>query len=194
MGTKTSRGYVRPTKRNSEATQKRALIEAGAGEVYVEGTGKETWPEFVRSLRPGDTALVVSLGMAAADRDQLRRMIADLAERKIPLREASTGRVLQPGGAATAQMVLDAVDELTSGRRRMTPKEAADKAALRWGTAERTSKATAMRIWRDTRTYPLADTALDHPDMLGWTRPMAQRILGRRWPDYPGGRPRKLKT
>lgn len=170
------------------------LIEAGAGEVYVEGDGRETWPEFVRSLRPGDTALVVSLGMAAADRDQLRRMISDLAERKIPLREASTGRVLHPGGADTAQVVLDAVDELTSGRRRMTPKEAADKAALRWGTAERTAKSVAMRIWKDTKTYPTAEEALQHPDMAGWSRPMAQRILKRRWPDYPGGRPRKLNT
>lgn len=36
--------------------------------------------------------------------------------------------------------------------------------------------------------------ALEHLEKHGWTRPLAQRILGRRWPDYPGGRPRKLRT
>lgn len=35
--------------------------------------------------------------------------------------------------------------------------------------------------------------ALAHPDMKGWSRSRAQDVLGRRWPDYPGGRPRKLK-
>lgn len=170
------------------------LVAAGAGEVYVEGRGLETWPRFVASLRAGDTALVVSLAMAATDRDQMRRMIADLAERRVPIQEASTGRVLPPGAADTAQMVLDAVDELATGRRRMTAKEATAKALMRWGTAERTSKATALRIWKDTKTYPTAEEALQHPDMAGWSRPMAQRILKRRWPDYPGGRPRKLRT
>lgn len=194
MGTKTIRGYVRPSTRNPAAPQERALIAAGAGYVYVEGRGMETWPKFVLSMRGGDTALVVSLALAAADRDQIRHMIADLAERGIPLREVNSGRTLQPGAAETAEMVLDAVEEMANGRRRMTRKEATAKALVRWGTAERTSKATALRIWRDTKNYPTAEEALAHPDMAGWTRSRAQDVLKRRWPDYPGGRPRKLRT
>lgn len=173
------------------------MLDAGAGEVYVEGRAKETWLGFVRSLRRGDVALVVSLARIAPTRDGMREAIRDVASRGATLQEATTGRVVAPANADAAIAALDAADELAQERRAFTPAEARSAAAKRWRSeqrAERTPRATALRIWIDTKTYPLADQALNHPDMAGWTRPLAQRILGRRWPDYPGGRPRKLRT
>lgn len=183
--------------RHAAAAQERALLAAGAGVVYVEGRGRESWSEFLRSLRPGDTALVVSLARIAPTRDGIRHALRDVAARGAVLVEAATGRTIAPEQVDAATAALEAADELAQDRRAFTPREAKAAAAKRWRTeqrAERTPRATALRIWTDVQTYPRADQALAHPDMLGWTRPLAQRILGRRWPDYPGGRPRKLKT
>lgn len=197
MSSENIRGYVRPSARHRADAQKRTLIEAGAGKVYVEGESKETWTAFVRSLRHGDTAIVVSLARIAPTRDGIRHALRDVAERGAVLQEVATGRRIAPDQVGAALAALEAADELAQNRRAFTPREAKSAAAKRWRSedrAERTPRATALRIWTDVRTYPRADDALDHPDMLGWSRPMAQRILGRRWPDYPGGRPRKLKT
>lgn len=193
MRTKTIRAYVRPSARHPAGPQERALAEAGASTVYVEGRGRETWQAFVLSLRSGDVALVNSLSRISIDREDMRQAIRDVAARGVVLRELETGREWRPADADAAIAALDAADELAKDGRRLTPEKARANAQERWGKPERTSKTTALRIWKDTTTYPRADDALAHPDMKGWSRSRAQDVLGRRWPDYPGGRPRKLK-
>lgn len=148
--------------------------------------------DVVRALLPGDTVLMTTLGRAASNRRDLQRVIDDIHTKKSFIAEASTGRSTKDG-AETAQMVLDAVKELTGDVFRLTPRQAKEygrKGGELNGKrlAEgRMPERYAKTIWRDP-----ANADLKNEEVLakleGWTVRAAYRHLGKR--GLAKGRPR----
>lgn len=184
------RGYARKSPRHTAEAQERALIEAGCTEqtVYVEGRGRESFELWRRSLRPGDTAMVTSLGRLATSRDLVRERIVAILERGAVLVETTTGRRIEPACLGAVLAALDAADELAGDRRTWDATSAGAAARKRWGSAERMPLADARVIWRDAANYPTIPQALTA--MPGWTRQRAYRDLGPRGTTV-GGRPKR---
>ena len=81
LGGMTLRGYIRPTRRLTEAGQRKALITAGLDErmIYVEGHEGESLAECIRSLRDGDVFVIMRLHLVAepkkTSRDRPRKSL-----------------------------------------------------------------------------------------------------------------------
>lgn len=178
-------GWIRASGRFRRPEQIIALQKAGCSAIY---DGADVM-DAIRAMRGRRNPIlaVTTLARLGTSRDAIRSAVDEVHKRGGVVLEVSTGR--RSDDAQTAvQMAMDAADELTRERHAFTRQEARKAAGKRWGRAERTPIATALRIWRDTETYPTAEVALDHPDMAGWTRPRAQALLKRRYPMLPLGR------
>lgn len=195
MGMSNRRGYVRGSIRHRDKGQEAKLKAGGVEVIYVEGRGKETWAECVKSLRRGNEIVVTSLARVGSNRDELRTAIETVQAKGGVLVELETGRRSDDLSALPA-MIFDAVDELAQDRRAYTSKEAKAAARKRWDAEDRAPRASvkeAEAAWRDTVNYPTNADALGAPAMAGWTLREAYRAFGPRWPNKPGGRPRKRK-
>lgn len=186
-------GYIRPSIRHKAGEQRRALEAAGADPIYEEGRNGETWAAVLRSLRNGDTVAVTSLARLGGTRAAVREALADIGRRGAKLLIVGHGLDVH---IPSADAGLGCADELSDDRRRFTPSEAKRAADKSWRSrrADRTPNAVALGPWQNTKRFPMADEALDQPEMAGWTRDRAQKVLGPRYPGRPGGRPRKPKA
>lgn len=186
-------GYIRPSIRHKAGEQRRALETAGADPIYEEGKNGETWAAVLRSLRKGDTVAVTSLARLGGTRATVREALADIERRGAKLLIVGHGLDIH---IPSADAGLGCADELSDDRRRFTPAEAKRAADKSWRNrrVERTSKAEALEIWQDTKRYPTAAEALAHPKMAGWRPEAAAKVLKARYPERPGGRPRKPKA
>ncbi len=167
------RGYVRPSRRHGKREQIKALTGAGIEPdlIYVE-RDDETLEDCLKSLVPGDTLAVATLGRIHNRRDGILGVVQELSERGISLWEVTTDRRLDGQLVDIMAAAIEALDELANDRRRMTSDEARKAARIRH---DRTPTATARKIWADTTNYPTIDEALAHPDMDGWDRNAAYR-------------------
>ena len=184
---------MRGSIRHRDKTQEAKLKTGGVEVIYVEGRGKENWAECVRSIRRGNEIVVTSLARVGSTRDALRTAIETVQAKGGVIVELETGRRSDDMQALPA-MIFDAVDELAQDRRAYTSKEAKSAARKRWEKEDRAPRAgvrEAEAAWRDTVNYRTNPEALGAPGMAGWTLREAYRAFGPRWPERPGGRPRK---
>lgn len=150
--------------------------------------------DMVKQLRAGDEVAVTSLGRLAPTRAALGHAIDAIHSKKCTIVEIATGR--QSNRAAEfGQMVLEAVNELTTEARGVTPAEAKRYGKLggqitkarvkREMEGKRMPKGEAKNIWLN----PLLTGPEALAQMTGWTQASAYRILKSR--KLAKGRPRK---
>lgn len=173
------RAYVRPSRRHGQREQLAALEAAGIDQAltYVESKD-ETLGDCLKSLMPGDTVAVTSLGRLHNRRDGIVAAVREIAAKHVTIWEVSTGRKFAPGQLTEAlECAVEALDELANDRRRMTPREARKAAQIRHG---RTPTATAKAVWLDTVKFQTTGEALEQPEMEGWDTASAYKKLGPR--------------
>jgi hypothetical protein len=172
------RGWINPAYRYlAERKQRDILINSAVDERAIY-RGKNDWPAFVRSLRPGDVAVVPELRVFAS-RKALGEAVA-----AVEAREAKLIAVVCeiPIDAATVLEVHRT--EAKWGSERSMGKRAKEM-SLR-GHAVRRKKIADARmdntdaeaIWRDTKRYPVRADAVEA--MRGWTVMTAWRAFGPR--------------
>lgn len=201
------RAFVRPTARAPAGPQIAALIEAGAGAIYVLGkhrplheqdgariyTHTDARDVWLRSLDPACVALVTTVGRLGGSRAEIAATVQAIHKAGAYLIETTTGR-RSDDRLALPEMLMDAADELSGVRRgRFDAKtgKAARSKQLETEDDGRLPRSRAAAIWKDTTTYPLERDALAL--MPGWARRTAHMHFGPRYPGDPsrGGRPRK---
>jgi hypothetical protein len=170
------RGWTGTSRYLSERKQRAMLVTAGVGEQVIYDDG--SWPEFVRTLRPGDKAAVADLRIfgsrkalvAAAEEVEARKarlvVVETSTEIDVPtLREVDRTMSRWRGEAA----MKDRKRASALGKRGA----AARKKQI---AAARLDDAAARAIWKDVKRYPSVEEALEY--MPGWTSTTAWRRLG----------------
>lgn len=200
------RAFVRPTTRTPADRQVAALIDAGAGAIYVLGrhvplqevrgariyTNPDAHDVWLRSLDSHCVALVTTMGRLGGTRQAIAAAVKRIHGAGSYVLEIVTGR-RSDDLEALPIMMADAADEL-SGVRQHRFDSAKGKAARAQQLSvpfDRLPKSQALVIWRDVENYPTADDAL--AAMPGWAKRTAYLRLREREPNNPrrGGRPRK---
>lgn len=198
------RAFVRPSTRVPAGPQIAALIEAGAGAVYVLGrhrplheqdgariyTHTDAADVWLRSLDASCVALVTTVGRLGASRQEIAAVVRRIHKAGSVVEETTTGR-RSDDPAVLPEMMMDAADELSGVRRgRFTSKTGAAARALQ-EPIDRLALSRAKAVWADLVAYPTTADAL--AAMPGWTYRTAFHKLGPRDPKNPrrGGRPRK---
>lgn len=187
----TRRAYIRPGTRHPEAKQLRAVLDAGASHVYIEATkatpakviegayvlrAREAWKLWLRSLRPGDEALVASPGRIADSRRGIADAVAEAHKRGAAIVDVASGR-RSDDPAVAAALVLDAVNELSYANAPPFDSEtgsAAAKAKWRSHAQRRLGTAAAKPIWKDPDKTAQESLA----EMPGWTMRTAYNHFG----------------
>jgi hypothetical protein len=93
------RGYIRPTRRKSEATQRAALQAAGCKVIYVEGKD-ENWKNYAEALRRGNEVVVDGFDRLADKREKAIGKLHDIVEKGAKLVDARSGLVCDPAAVA----------------------------------------------------------------------------------------------
>lgn len=203
IATDNIRGWIRESRRHKAGKQRALLEAAGAGVIYV--AGEDSIDDLIASLRVpkpksrGDVVLVSSLARLAKTRDELGDVMREIHARGAVIIEARDPPRRSDKRDDLAEMLLDAVAELSGDKRTPTTAEAKTRGAAGGKArgarlaAERTPVKTAIVPWRDLSHS--ADVALTLPDMEGWDKRTAYRVLGPRntAPGTRAGRPKKPK-
>lgn len=202
------RAFVRPTKRTPADRQVAALIEAGAGAIYVMAkhqplreeagariyTNPDAHDVWLRSLDADCVALVTTMGRLGSTRQEIAAAVKRIHKAGSHLVEIVTGR-RSDDIEALPIMMADAADELSGVRQRRFDSKGAKeaRAAQLQVPFDRLPKSHALVIWRDVEKYPTAGDAL--AAMPGWALRTAYKHLREREPGNPrrGGRPAKTK-
>jgi hypothetical protein len=173
------RGWVGPHKYLADRRQRQMLIDAGVEEraIYV---GRNDWSAFVRSLRPGDEAVVADLRIFGS-RKGLGEAAEQIAGRQATLITALRDVPIDPVTLREVQRVesLWAGERSMGGSKRARELSKRGIAALRKKIADnRMAKSDAEAIWYDLERYPLRSEAIEA--MRGWTVMTAWRAFGAR--------------
>lgn len=198
------RAYVRPTARVPAGPQIAALIEAGAGAIYVLGrhrplheqdgariyTHTDAADVWLRSLDASCVALVTTVGRLGGSRAEIAEAVRRIHKAGAVLIETTTGR-RSDDKTALPEMMMDAADELSGVRRGRFTSSSGAAARARQVPIDRLALSRAKIVWADLSAYPTTADAL--AAMPGWTYRTAFHKLGPRDPKNPrrGGRPRK---
>jgi hypothetical protein len=186
------RGWTTRYKYLSERKQRTMLIDAGAEErvIYPEAD-QEAW---IRSMRPGDEAIVADLRVFGS-RKALGEASAAIAAKGATLVTCATDVRIHHPTLADVQRT----ESLWAGERSMGSSKRAKELSARGNearqrniAASRLDKEAAGRIWRDLKRYPSAEEALEN--MPGWTRTTAWRHFKGREPVEPEPVKPKRKT
>lgn len=178
------RGYVRASPRVREKPQIDMLTEYGVSRnsIYVQ-SDEEDVTDFLRSLREGDEACVVTLDRLAKRRSDLQVYMQEIEKRQAILVEAKTGRRAETV-ADVRDMIFDAVNMLARDGVAQRPDVGRLNGILGGRPKnERMADEQAREIWTDGR-YTVDDALMK---MTGWTMRSAYRVLGPR--KVGGGRP-----
>lgn len=180
--------WVRPSPRHALAKQVEAAKAWGAERVW--GTDPhESVADFVRALRPGDAAGVVTLGRLAASRAAIREVLAAIHGKGVVVHEIGTKRRSDRHGA---EMAFDAADELAGDKRTLKRADAKRYGSLGGiaAAAKRAEKRLPVKqaraVWKDLQHYPTVAEAIEH--MPDWEPRTAYRTFGKR--GSPAGRPK----
>lgn len=178
------RGWTTPSRYLSERKQAEMLVAVGV-EARVIYSGPEQWPHFIRSLRPGDKAVVADLSIFAS-RKGLRDAVDEIEARQATLSTATPTDIDGP----TLREVSKTESRWAGQRAMKSPAVARERARLghiayrKKLAASRLDEAVAKLIWQDVVRFPHERDALDN--MPGWTRTTAWRRWGGRIPKPPG--------
>lgn len=183
------RGWTRGSRRFPEREQQRLLEEAGYVVQY--SAAEHDLSDLIRSLREGDTVGVATLGRLATNRVALRKAMDAIATFGVAVHEVLTGR-RSDDPKIVAQMVLDAVEEITRDGRGLPSANARKFQAL--SVAVRREKIEAARAplkdaqaeWFSVLNRTTGDALAKMP---GWTMNAAYREIGPR--GISVGRPSK---
>lgn len=177
-------GWARGSRHHPEPKQVADLEQAGAYPIYR--ASEHDIADVIRSLLPGDTVLMTTLGRIAPNRGELREALADINSKKAFVRELSTGRSTK-NAAEAAVMAVDAITELTGDARALTRKQAREYGS-KGGKAnakriarerDRMSNAEAKAIWANPVFAHLSNEDVIEK-MPGWTIRAAYRHLKKR--------------
>lgn len=153
------------------------LIEYGVprNAIYVQ-SADEGVTDFVRSLRPGDEACVVTLDRLAKRRLELQAYMREIETREAVLVEVKTGRRAETV-AAVRDMIFEAINVLSRDGIAQKPSVARLNGFMGGRPkSERLTDETAKEIWTDPKIN--VHEALAR--MEGWTMRSAYRALGPR--------------
>ena len=173
------RGWVGPHKYLADRRQRQMLIDAGVEERAIY-SGRNDWSAFVRSLRPGEEAVVADLRIFAS-RKGLGEASEQIAAHQATLITALRDVPIDPVTLREVQRVegLWAGERSMGGSKRARELGKRGIAAYRKKLAEsRMDRADAEAIWRDLGRYPARSEALEA--MRGWTVMSAWRAFGPR--------------
>jgi hypothetical protein len=175
------RGWTNRYRYMNEKRQRQILIDAGVEERVI--YGPDEWEPFVRSLRPGDEAVVADLRIFGSRR-ALGEVNTEIERREAVLVSAARGVRVDPPTLRETQLV----ESQWAGERSMgSPHRARElgrrgnEERRRLAEASRLSTELAEKIWRDTASYPVSGQALS--EMPGWSRMKAYRAFGAREPN-----------
>lgn len=188
------RGFARNVYGRPAAAQERALLDAGASAVYVDGRGLENWHEFVRALKRGDVAAIEMAGALPHGPDGISSALSDLDKRGVVLRVENSGL---RSDRNRAEIILAAWHEQKRHKHEWTSKtasRAAKRSHKNRAKPQRAPEAEARKIWFDTKRYNITADALIALQKIGWSKSACYNTMGRRWVDMNMGRPRKPKT
>jgi hypothetical protein len=172
------RGWINPAYRYlAERKQREILVNAAVDDRAIY-RGKNDWPAFVRSLRPGDVAVVPELRVFAS-RKALGEAVA-----AVEAREAKLIAVVCeiPIDAATVLEVHRTEakwgSERSMGKRAKAMSERGHAVRRKKLAASRMAEDDARAIWHDLTRYPVRAEAVEA--MRGWTYTTAWRKFGPR--------------
>lgn len=185
-------GFLRVSRAAGERSQREMLERNDVHPIY---NAKDVdLADVAKSLRPGDELWVTTLGRLASNRRDLSHAIDAIHNQKAIIVEAASER-RSDKAAQVAQMVMDAVQEITQDARALSPAKARKFGSLggqitrlrvrRAMEAQRLPKAEARNVWLN----PRLTTAEALEQMTGWTQASAYRHLKTR--KLAKGRPRK---
>lgn len=175
------RAFIRPSPRHSEKAQRTALEGAAPGVIIVGDNASN----FIRQLRRGDVALVVTLARLASTRRALDAAMDAVHAKGVVIVEAATGR-RSDKAADVQKMLIEATDELATDRRALTPKQARKFGKMGGRPVpERLPEKDAEREWFDVRNETTIEALIKCP---GWTLRSLYRAFGPR--RMGAGRPR----
>ena len=186
------RGFVRVDKRHPQEPQVEMLLAKGVRKdrISFDHDGEKI-EDVIKGLRSGMELVVTTLDRLGGNRKVLRKRIVDVHAKGAFVVEAKTGRTTRKAKDALV-MVLDAVDEVISGHRHLTPAEARRR-GKRGGRPvnERMGEKQARSYWKD-KTIKTNAEALEM--MEGWSLMTAFRAFGGSGRDGKRGRPKKAVT
>lgn len=173
----------------------RVFIQAGGNVVSIHTINSyETMNQVINKLEKGHEIVLQKLSQLAPNQKKLREVLSDIFAREAVIIEVTTGR-RSDNATDAAEMVFDAIGELTQDRRTLTHEQAVTfgseggKKAAEKRLQDRMSEKEAKAIWRDTVTYETNAEAL--ANMPGWEMRTAYARLGKS--GRSAGRPRDTK-
>lgn len=175
------RGYIRPSPRKSEASQRAALEAVGCRQIYAANKG-ESWDDFVHALRRGNQVVVDGFDRLAPRRDGATERLNQIADKGCTLMDARSGVVVDPVAVA---LWNDACTFWLGEARVPSRAEAVRRGKLggRQPATAFMSDVEAKEIW-DNPDIPKAEAL----KLIGLKERTAYRRLGER--GVPPGRPK----
>ena len=168
------RGFARTVRGKKAKEQAVELEAAGINVVYV-----DKLIDAISSLREGDVLAVAGgLHVLSPIRRGILEIVQEVHEAGCTVEDITSGHSSKGDGIPMLALAIDAISHES---RFGDPKKAGKKgAAKRWAghRAKRTLQRVALGPWRD-RSLTIGQ-ALAHPDMEGWNKNSAYRILERR--------------
>jgi hypothetical protein len=144
--------------------------------------GPIEWPAFVKSLRPGDKAVVAELSVFGS-RKALRDALEEIVARQATLSTATPVDIDAPTlrEVSATETRWAGQRAMKSGRRARELGKRGNEVYRKKREESRMAKADAEAIWRDRIRYPLRAEAVEA--MRGWTVMTAWRAFGPREPE-----------
>jgi hypothetical protein len=174
------RGWIRASTRKSENAQRAALAAVGCTALYIHGD--DVFDDLVKDLRKGETVCVTSMARISSHRVDLAPARRAVHDKGAVIWEVPPLDRRSDNADHAADMIADAVSELTGDARTLTSKDAerngrkGGKSKGKSAAAARTSIAEAKSIWYDPNGGTIKQR-LSHPSMRGWSLTTAYRKL-----------------
>ena len=172
------RGWINPAYRYLAERKQRDILINAAVEERVIYRGRNDWPAFVRSLRPGDEAVVPELRVFAS-RKALGEAVAEVEARQATLIAVTPDIPIDPATVREVHRTESTWGgERSMGKRAKEMSKRGHVAYRKKLAASRMAEDDARAIWHDLARYPVRADAIE--DMRGWTTVTAWRAFGPR--------------
>lgn len=166
-------GVYRPLRRKQETEQIEALEAAECGRIW----SCEEHERVIRYLRGGETIVLPQAHCLGSSRDAIESFIDRIFARGARIEVLEPPMIAESLGAA--RIAFRAVAGLAGDSRAHLPHEAREYGSMNREIyeARRTKETVAKRVWKKRGDMTIADR-LAQPEMRGWTKETAYRILG----------------